>query len=38
MPPAPTKPSTLDSRTLMSQRYTVVPISTGITWGRIPIA
>ena len=36
MPPAPTRPSTVDSRMLMSQRNTVMPANAGSTCGTIP--
>ena len=34
--PAPTKPRTVDSRMLMSQRKTEMPAKAGITWGAMP--
>jgi len=36
MPPAPTKPSTVDSRMLMSQRNTAMPAKAGRICGTIP--
>ena len=38
IPPAPTKPNTVDSRMLMSQRKTLIPASVGATWGTTPHA
>src|SRR5215472_9958882 len=38
MPPAPTSPSTVDSRMLMSQRNTETPANVGRTCGTIPYA
>src|SRR4029079_18179940 len=38
MPPAPTRPSTVDSRMLMSQRNTEMPANAGITCGTMPYA
>ena len=38
MPPAPTKPNTVDSRMLMSQRNTLMPANVGATWGTTPQA
>ena len=36
MPPAPTSPSTVDSRMLMSQRNTEMPAKAGRIWGTMP--
>ena len=36
MPPAPTRPSTVDSRMLMSQRNTLMPANAGSTCGTMP--
>ena len=36
MPPAPTSPSTVDSRMLMSQRNTEMPANAGMICGTIP--
>src|SRR5262245_19524655 len=36
MPPAPTRPSTVDSRMLMSQRNTETPANAGMTCGTMP--
>ena len=36
MPPAPTRPSTVDSRMLMSQRNTEMPAKAGSTCGTMP--
>ena len=37
MPPAPTKPRTVDSRMLMSQRKTAIPAKAGRICGTDPI-
>jgi hypothetical protein len=36
MPPAPTRPTTVDSRMLMSQRNTAMPAKAGSTCGTMP--